>query len=360
MDENWNDSFTQLLRNTHPSFWGNWTLDGTVQPGAVGTIDPGTGAFSYLTTLPNAQVITTANVNNEWKVASSSVHQSSAPVNLNGAYTDPETGTKITVGLQMTWKFASEGLISSTFTLSQQAALNDFATQIAASLPWLKQQAQTLGMLVNNEITQGFGVITSVLYASCGLNIGSQSDNSSFSIAGSVDAVNAMAGNAQAGVQGSYATTNETSSFESHLWPGAPSTLSTSPVAIAFVFASFLGDQVLQGWVTNVSNISIELDDDHGGTYIVDAKATYDDADGNSQSCSASVSGGMINTMAAIPVQATNLVVELSFKDAPGSPHKFTWASPIQQFPDGQIIIDLRGVWPGKTSAVERTTGDHG
>ena len=145
--------------------------------------------------------------------------------------------------------------------------------------------------------------------------------------------------------------------FESHLWPSESSTLPPNPVPIAFVFASFLGDQVWPNWVTNVSDIEVTLDNKHGGTYIVHATATYD-VGGSSQSCTASVSGGMETTMPPIPLQATNLVVEMAF--VAGKSHRLNWASPIPEFPDGQIIIDLYGVWPGSTSAKERTSGENG
>lgn len=361
MAQNWNMQFTQLLRGTRPTFWGNWTLDATIQPGAVGTVDPGTGAFTFLTTLPKPAITTTNSVANDWKITSSTVHETTADVTFDGSVTDPETGEKITAGLEVTWSFSSQGSVSSTFTMSQQAALEDFSNQILANLPWLKQQAQSVGMLNgNNEIVQGFGVVTGVLYASCGLNLGSQTDNSSFSLKGSINGVNAMAGNSDVGAKGSYAETNETAAFESHLWPSAADTLAGAPIAIAFQFASFVGDEVLQGWVTNVSSITITLANDHGGTYIVDATASYQ-VNGSQQSTTATVSGGLVRVMDPIPPDATNLKLDLAFRGLISPErHHFSWPSPVVQFPNGQIIIDLRGVWPGATSATERTTGETG
>ncbi len=361
MAQNWNLQFTQLLRATRPTFWDNWTLDANIQPGAVGTVDPGTGAFTYLCTLPKPAITSTNSVANDWKIMSSTVHETTTDVTLSGSATDPETGTKITAGLEVTWAFSQEGSVSSTFTMTQQAALEDFSNQIMANLPWLKQQAASVGMLDSaGEITQGFGVVTGVLYASCGLNLGSESDNSSFSLKGSVNGVNAMAGNAEAGAKGSYAETNETAAFESHLWPSEADTLAGGPIAIAFQFASFVGNQLLQGWVTNVSSITITLANNHGGTYIVSALATYQ-SEGKTQSTTAKVSGGLVAVMDPIPPDATNLSLDLSFEGMVHSDkHHFLWASPIVQFPTGQIIIDLRGVWPGATSATERTTGETG
>ncbi len=360
MDTNWNLGFTQMLRNSHPSYWGNWTLDARCLPGAVGILDPRTGSFQYLADLPSAAANDTSAAANDWKVQSSSVHETQASIDLDGSFTDPDTGTKVTAGLEVTWSFAEAGSISSTFTLAEQSNLTDFASQIMANHDWLLQQAQSVGMAANGQITQGFGVITGALMASCGLNLGAQNSSSTFSLKGSVGATNAMAGNAGANAKGSYATTNESAAFESHLWPSASATVASSPIPIAFEFASFVGDGLLPGWTTNVSDLVIQLDNAHGGTYIVDATASY--LLGTDQhTITASVSGGMSNSMDPIPPEATNLNLDLSFVGVfSDAHHHFTWPTPLAQFPTGQIIIDLTGVWPGDTSAVERESGAKG
>ena len=161
-------------------------------------------------------------------------------------------------------------------------------------------EAGSVGMASDGEISQGFGVVTSVLLASCGLNLGSEIKTSTFAISGSAEASNAMAGNAKGSVAGSYSETGQTASFEQHLWPATSGGPATANVPIAFQFASFInGNQLIVGWITDVSDIEIELADDHGGTYIVDAKASYTSA-GQSQAVSASVSGGRTTTMLAL------------------------------------------------------------
>ena len=354
---NWNLGFTQMLRNTQPTYWGNWSLDAQVVPGAVGILNTTTGAFQYVSTLPNAAVTTTTAPSNEWKVQSSDVTQTSASVNLNGSVTDPDSGTKVDAGLEMTWKFGQEGSISSTFLLANQQYLTDPLSQFAANQDWLVAQAKAAGMYQNGQITQGFGVITQSLMAVSGLNLGAQSSNSSFAITGSVGATNAMAGNAGGDAKGSYAQTKASASFEQHLWPADANVVATTLMPIAYQFASFVGQTPVLGWTTNLSGINILLDDAHGGTYIVNATAKYT-VGGASQSTSAQVSGGRSTMMNAIPVEATGLELDLSFKGMMSDEkHRFNWPSPIGQFTNGQIVIDLYGVWPGSTRAVERSTG---
>jgi hypothetical protein len=357
MSTNWNLGFTQMLRNTQPSYWGNWSLDANVAAGAVGIVNTSTGAFQYVSALPGAQVATTTAPSSEWKVQSSDVTQTTASVNLDGSVTDPDTGTKVDAGLEMTWAFGSEGSLSSTFLLANQTYLADPTRQMLANMDWLVAQAKDAGMYEDGQITQGFGVITQALMAVSGLNLGSQSQNSSFSITGSVGATNAMAGNAGGDAKGSYAQTKASSSFEQHLWPAETGVVATTLMPVAYQFASFVGQTPVLGWTTNISGISILLDDSHGGTYIIDANASYK-VGGQTQSTRASVSGGRATMMNSIPAGATSLTLDLSFKGMfSDEKHRFVWPSPIGQFPNGQIFIDLYGVWPGSTRAVERTTG---
>lgn len=357
MSTNWNLGFTQMLRNTQPSYWGNWTLDANVAAGAVGIVNTSTGAFQYVSTLPGAQVATTTAPSNEWKVQSSDVTQTTASANLDGSVTDPETGTKVQAGLEMTWSFGSEGSLSSTFLLANQTYLTDPAHQMLVNMDWLAEQAKDAGMYEDGQITQGFGVVTQALMAVSGLNLGSQSKNSSFSITGSAAATNAMAGNAGVDAKGSYAQTKSSSSFEQHLWPSESNVVATTLMPVAFQFASFVGQTPVLGWTTNISGINILLDDSHGGTYIVEGNASYKVA-GQGQSTHASVSGGRATMMDSIPANATSLTLDLAFKGMfSDEKHRFVWPSPIGQFPNGQIFIDLFGVWPGATRAVERTTG---
>lgn len=103
----------------------------------------------------------------------------------------------------------------------------------------------------------------------------------------------------------------------------------------------------LVGRLGPLSGISILLDVSPGGTYIVDATATYT-VNGKQQSTDAQVCGGRATMMNAIPVGATSLTLDLAFKGMfSDEKHRF----------NGQIFIDLYGVWPGASRAVERTTG---
>ena len=44
----WNLIFTQLIRTSRPTYWGNWGLVPDIHPGAVGKVDQGTGNFELV------------------------------------------------------------------------------------------------------------------------------------------------------------------------------------------------------------------------------------------------------------------------------------------------------------------------
>ena len=56
----------------------------------------------------------------------------------------------------------------------------------------------------------------------------------------------------------------------------------------------------------------------------------------------------------AIPLDATNLSLDLAFKGVFSDEHKsFRWPTPLGTWYDGTRHIDLSGVWPGQTNAVD-------
>ena len=308
-----------------------------------------------MATLPNVTSDAALPTNNEWVVQSDTVKQKTVDGSISGGGVDPDSGTEGS-GHPPCSGSSPRSARSIDVHGGRAGPVHDYGNQIVANLPWLVSEAGSIGMASDGEISQGFGVVTSALIASCGLNLGSEIKTSTFAISGSAEASNAMAGNAKGSVAGSDTETGQTASFEQHLWPATSGGPATANVPIAFQFASFInGNQLIVGWITDVSDIEIELADDHGGTYIVDAKASYTSA-GQSQSGAPGV--GRAHDHDATLAHRCHRPRELSFKD--GGDHRFSWPTPLGTFPDGQIAINLYGVWPGKTKAEERHTHQWG
>ena len=167
--------------------------------------------------IPEAQVVAQP-TSNQWSIESEHVTKQQASVNLDGSATDPETGTKITVGTELTWSMQSAGSMISNFSLAQEDVVANPGSLAQAQWAWLLSQAQSVGRSSGNGITQGFGIVTDVLWARSGLNVGALSDNTSFSLTGSALGVNDLIG-AQSGGNGSYVNSTVNKSVDNHMWP---------------------------------------------------------------------------------------------------------------------------------------------
>jgi hypothetical protein len=347
---NWNRSFTDLIRNGRPAYWGNWTLDQKIKVGSVGFVSPDSGDFTLVKEETPGLTVSSRGAPNQWKLSSSNVQRTQANVALDGSATDPETGVKIKAGTEVKWDFASLGSIASEFGIASESFLNDL-TQLTQpqTLQLLKQQAASVSMGGNDAIAQGFGVVTSVIYATSGLNIGSQDNSSSFSITGSVSAIEDMLGSATG--KGSFVSTNQTKSVDQHLWPYQAETLATVPIPIAFTFASFDGSLLIPNWVTRLGAFEILFNNEPGCTYITQIQLDYDTPQGHCHD-EFSLSGGLSKTVGNIPLSATNLRAQVTFKGMINSDHySFSWPSPLGQWLTGRREVQMNGVWPGKTQA---------
>ena len=347
---NWNRTFTDLIRAGRAAYWGNWTLDPKIKVGAVGIVSPDTGDFTLVQESTPGLAISERGIPNQWKLASSNVKRSQAAVKLDGSGTDPESGTKGSAGTEITWDFATVGSIASEFGIANESFISDLtALSKADTLSWLAQQAASVSMGSAGNIAQGFGVVTSVIYANSGLNLGSQDNSSSFSITGEASAVQDMVAGANA--KGSYSSTKESKQVDQHLWPSTPNKEAGGAIPIAYTFASYDGTLLIPNWINRLGSLQILFNNKPGCTYITNINLSYDTPQGKKNE-SFSLSGGLSKTVANIPLSATNIVADVSFKGVINSDkYSFKWPSPLGQWLTGQREIEMTGVWPGQTHA---------
>jgi hypothetical protein len=358
-DAYWNIGFTNMIRTTNGAAWGNWTLNPGIVPGAVGILDPKTGSFTPVGTLPGAKV-TLLKSPEDWVIESSSVHRTSSEVDFKGGYHDPSTNTDVKVGLDVAWSFATEGSIVSSATIQGVAQVDDFGSAMAQNFDWLKAQAKDVGFATADGIIQGFGVVTSVKRCLGGINIGSLTSDSSFSLTGSVEGVNAITGggDVSVGVHGSYKDTNQTKSFESHIWPAEADKAAAGEVGISYQFASYDGTTIMPTWIKELSGFAVVFANNHGGTYIGNCKVSYEriiDGKTNPYSKSTSVGGGETSTIDGIPLDATNMQIHVQF-DA-GDEFNFSFRRPVTTLLAGSCTVDMSGVWPWGSHATLRVDG---
>lgn len=352
MTLHWNRIFTDMIRLNRPSLWGNWSLNSNIDVGAIGYVDPETGDFTLCDTLQTKPPVFSG-VNSQWSMMSTNVRKSSGTANISGRY-DPTTNTQVTVESVVTWSFSDTGEIVSTFQPSQQSNLANRGNTIAQQMAQITAAAQANGYMSGTDITQGFGVVTEVIFAEAGMNIGAQTSGSSFSMSGSVAGMAGMTDNdqAQAELKGSYFSEKSTGSFDTHIWPAGANEIATTYVPIAFVFSSFGPNNVLiPVWVSRLSEFVVIVDNAHGGTYVVDVEIKGDVDGVTTTFGTAKVSGGQSWTQGGIPLQTLNLTAVLSFETGPTLTQ--SWATPLTQIPTGEMLLDVYGVAPSSPSVVQ-------
>jgi hypothetical protein len=357
---NWNQAFSNLVRQTHANAWGNWGLDGSIAVGAVGYVNPETGSFVQVTSIdPGKFKKIRLNNAQDWVLESSGTHRSDASVDFAGGYLDPSSGVEVTVGTTVTWGFNETMGLASNCSVLAMENLDNFGVVLQGLQPWLAQIAKSVGYGDGTDIAQGFGVITSTIIAAGVVNVGSEDAGNYFSITGSVDGVAEMTGDGSATAKfgGSYKETNSNKSLDSHIYPSKANTRADGEVAIAFNFASFDGTMVLPSWVQKLDPLSINFDNAHGGTYIAEIEVTYDyETEGkiNKGRQTTSVSGGEQTSISGIPLNATNLYVHIHFKA--GDDFNFSWRIPAATWLSDTKTIDLSGVWPWGSHASVRSS----
>lgn len=348
----WNRAFTDMIRRNRPSMWGNWSLNPQIQVGAIGYIDPESGDFTTCGTL-QSRPYDSVEVDYQWSMMSSNVRKSGGTMNIAGRY-DPTTGAEVKVEATVKWDFSESGEIVSTFQPVQHFTLTNRGNTISSQLDQIVNVAQANGYMNGTDITQGFGVVTEVIMAEAGMNIGAEASGSSYTLAGSVAGMAGMTDSdqAKASLKGSYFSDSSTGSINSFLWPKNAGETASTCVPIAFVFSSFGPNNVLiPVWVANISEFIIDIDNAHGGTYIVDVSVTGTvNGIDNTDLGSAKISGGQSRSITGIPLSVLNLAATLSFETGPKVLQ--SWPTPLSQIPTGEVLLDVYGVAPGTPSIV--------
>ncbi|MBX9403602.1 hypothetical protein K4L06_20020 [Lysobacter sp. BMK333-48F3] len=342
----WNRQFTELIRRNRAGYWGNWGLAMHVRPGAVGIVDPATGDFRLVhPSLPGVE-IRRDRMPGSWKLLSEHVSRQEGAVDVS-AEADDGTGTRGEGGLEVRWAMGRAGAIASEFSLREQAVIADL-TRIPAQFRWLAEQAARVGHGRNGAIHQGFGVVTSAIYANSGLNVGSQSENAEFSIAGRASAVREMLGGVAG--NGSFSSMRRVRNVDRQVWPARANTRPGEAVPIAYSFASFDGDLFLPNWQRRLGALELEFRNPAGGTFRVQIEVSWQVGNRARTVQRVGVNGGMTRTIGNIPLAARDLRMSARFVGSGSPPIERRWADPLRQWGNGRRRIELRGVWPGRIS----------
>jgi len=349
---NWNKRYTDLIRTTRPSLWGNWSLDPAIRPGAVGIVDPQSGSFQsvgYLDALELKEDIKSSS----WKMESVGVTREEASGKASVTAVDPNTGLQITPELEVKWTMDKENSMASEFNISQHLAIKDL-TALKDHYDWLYEQAEKVGMAHDGRIAQGFGVITEVIYAKSGVNLAAREEKASYTVGGSVKGMHALLGKSgpSGSASASYQYAVSDKAIDKHVWPSEAGEEQEANLSVAYAFTSFEGTQLIPTWIGKVNALVINVDSKFtkGTTYTARAELAYDTAEGRHEE-SATIIGGSSKIFADIPLNATNLHLRIVFIGVfTNDNHDFKWAAPLSQWLTGVRNVDISGTWPGATT----------
>lgn len=348
---NLNKQFTDLIRSTRPSLWGNWALDPSIRPGAVGIVDPQSGSFQSVTYLESVE-LKDSRQTSSWKMETSGVVRKQYNGSSSVSVVNPATGLQIKPEMEVQWKMDKANSMASEFNISQHLSIKDL-TSVKNSYDWLYEQAEKVGMARGGKIAQGFGVITEVIYARSGLNLASMESNTSYTIGGSIKGMQALLGESgpQASGKGSYEYAVANKAVDQRIWPSTPNVEQEANLPVAYAFTSFEGTMLIPTWVGKVNALVINIDSKFtkGTTYTTRAELSYDTSNGR-HSEQATIVGGASKNFANIPLEATNLKLRIVFVGVLNNDnHDFTWANPLAQWLTGVRNLNVYGTWPGAT-----------
>lgn len=362
---NWNTEFTALIRRTRTMHWGNWGLDPFIRPGAVGMIDPMSGSFHLVADeIPGASLDDMKAATSQWKITSAHTSESSAKVELDASAIDPETGTKVDAGTKISWGLEKAGSMISRFRVEGEQQLANWARVLAENLDWLAEQAESVSMGSEGRISQGFGVVTSVIWANSGLNVGAMSDGTTFSVEGEVGAVNDLVGGSDGGgtigarAKGSYSATSSNKSVDQHIWPDKTNSRSAEHVPIAFTFASFAGRAVIPNWIRELTSLHLMVQNEWGCSYVIRNEVSYDTPAGHKHEPAEALSAGLVKSF-SLPLYATNIKLSVEFVGLgilANQKERFEWLHPLGEWVGGDRLISVTGLWPSAGTAVIKET----
>ncbi|MGS7252697.1 hypothetical protein ACQ7NP_16415 [Pseudomonas anuradhapurensis] len=352
-----NRVFTDLLRGTYGTIWGNWGLNPSIKPGAVGIVDSDSGDFKLVAdALPGVEVSKNLQ-SRKWDFRSSGVTCRSVSAKGQGVILDPGTGVEVKPDAALEWTFDKENAITSEFAIAGEHSICNLCV-LDDQYEWLLAQARKVNMATSAGISEGFGVVTSVVYASSGLNAVSKKSKASFTVAGSATGLNRLLG--EEGISGngkaSYLFTSNSSEVETHTLPAKSGEVATDPLPVAYYFASYAGSRVLiPSWVGKIGVLNLHVDSKASSltTYITKVTLAYQTPSGPVEH-SSTVIGGSSASFGDIPLTATEMVLTAEFVNIGANTRKsLKWNTPATEWLGGTRTVNLTGTWPGSPEMIE-------
>ena len=337
------------MRQSRSTVFANWSNDPGVDIGAIGYVDPITGEFTRVGKIAEGSGYFIDSERSEtWEVAASDTHRSSGEVNLDAAYTDPETGIKVTGAVKSEWKFSNSDSVAAKYVVAKESKTKNVGVMARENWQTIATAAYNNNYLGDNDnIYQGFGVITDVIWAKRGVAIGGVKEGSSFSMTATAGFFSPK--NDSVKITPKFFSKSTSDSVVSHVFPlDEGSASAETMVPVAYVFTSFEGKKPIPGWTKPINQLELHIYSKPGSTYITKWDVSYDTDNEKGKTNSGSFPAPQNGTV-YLPKDASN--VELHVKLPGIFSHNyctFNWHDPINQWADGRKELSTYGVWPGE------------
>lgn len=344
----WNQELTTLMRNSKENTFANWSYDPAIQVGAIGYLNYITGEFTLISTdMVDDPVYFFNNTKDEkWEFSSKNTSKNSGEIKIDGGYLDPNTGVKVEVGMEHSWVFSKVKSLAATYIISKEAYTNNPYGLVTDKWDIIKNAAERTPYIDHEtgDISQGFGYISGVKWASRGVAIASNEGQGQYSMITSVNFFSPKKD--QIGLTPKVISEKGSNSVTAITFPSTKD-VSGDLVPVAFTFTSIDGKRPINNWTQPINQLELIINSKPGSTYITKWKVVYKTVENKKVQHQSGSFPAPQSAAVYLPKDAVD--VQLSI-ELPGilSSNKcqVVWKDPINQWNKGKKDVQTYGIWP--------------
>ncbi|WP_139686318.1 hypothetical protein [Vibrio tasmaniensis] len=343
----WNKELTSLMRESKENTFSNWNYDASIQVGAIGYLDHLTGEFTLISAdIVNDPVhFTRKNKDEKWEFLSKGISKNSVEVKIDGGYIDPNTGIKIDVGMEHEWNFSREKSLAVTYIIDKEDYTEnpyslvvdkwDIIEDAAKHTPYIDKET--------GNISQGFGFISGVKWATRGVAIANDKNQGKYSMTTSVDFFSPQKD--KIGIAAKVISEKGSKSVTAINFPSSDKNSQLVPVA--FTFTSIEGKRPINDWIQPINQLELIINSKPGSTYITKWKLTYDLISSKEKQFKSGSFPAPQSAAIYLPIDATNVNLAIELPGIFSSNRcSHLWKDPINQWRKGEKQVQTYGVWP--------------
>ncbi|PSX11836.1 hypothetical protein C0W27_05580 [Photobacterium angustum] len=351
----WNQELTNLMRSSKENTFANWSNDPSIQVGAIGYLNYLTGEFTLVSTdmVDDPVYFLTKRKDEKWEFSSKNTSKNSSEVKVDGGYLDPNSGVKVDVGMEHSWVFSKAKSLAATYIIAVEAYTNNPYGLVADKWDIIKSAAEKTPYIDHEtgDISQGFGYISGVKWASRGVAIASNDDEGQYSIVTSMNVTSPKKD--QIGLTPKLISEKGSNSVTATKFPATRDEIGEL-VPVAFTFTSIDGKRPINNWTQPINQLELIINSKPGSTYITKWQVAYKTVTNKNIQHKSGAFPAPQSASVYLPKDAVD--VQLSIK-LPGvfssNRCEVVWKDPINQWNKGKKEVQTYGIWPANAWCTE-------